>query len=52
MEVLEKYIDNVFEKKKNEEEGFKTIKSKKDKQFKILELKGGIKERCYRYFYE
>ena len=44
MEVLEKYIDNVFEKKKNEEEGFKTIKSKKDKQFKILELKGGIKE--------
>ena len=25
-------------------EGFKTMKSKKDKQFKILELKGGIKE--------
>lgn len=44
IEVLEKYIDNVFEKKQNEEEGFKTIKSKKDKQFKILELKGGIKE--------
>ena len=44
IEVLEKYIDNVFEKKQNEEEGFKTMKSKKDKQFKILELKGGIKE--------
>ena len=44
MEVLEKYIDNVFEKKKNEEEGFKTMKSKKDKYFKTLELKGGITE--------
>ena len=44
MKVLEKYIDKVFEKKQNEEDGFKTMKSKKDKQFKILELKGGIKE--------
>ena len=44
MKVLEKYIDKVFEKKQNEEDGFKTMKSKKDKKFKILELKGGIKE--------
>lgn len=44
MNILDKYVDNVIETKKNEEEGFKTIKSKKTKHFKDLESKGGIKE--------
>ena len=37
-------LGNASIHRKNEEDGFKTMKSKKDKQFKILELKGGIKE--------
>lgn len=44
MEILKKYVDYVFEKKNTEQEGFKMIKSKKNKHFKELESKGGIKE--------
>ena len=40
--ILNEYIDYVFDK--NTETEFKIPKSKKNKEFKILESKGGIKE--------
>ena len=44
MNILNEYIDNVLKNNKDEQEGFKTPKLKKNKKFKELESKGGIKE--------
>jgi hypothetical protein len=43
LKILNEYIDNIFSNK-NEEEGFKIPKLKKNKNFRELESKGGIKE--------
>lgn len=44
IKILYEYIDYILKKKADENDGFKTPNLKKNKTFKILESKGGIKE--------